>query len=568
MNGAPLKIVVIGGVACGPKAAARARRRDPEAEITIIEKGKYISYAGCGLPYYMAGTIPEITGLMTTSSGAVRNPEFFRKVKGIRVLINTVVESVDRNKKEVRIRDIAANKVDVLPYDKLVIATGGAPSMPTLEGINLKKVFALRKPEDAEIIRNTIEAGEADRMCIIGAGRIGLEVADALGAQAVDTTIVEIADQVLPTSLDPEMADYLAQVLRNEKVNLVLGESVVRLEGDENGVVKKVITDQKEIETDAVLIGVGVRPDVALAREMNLQIGPTGAISVDDHMRTSDPDIFAGGDCVECINMITGRRVYNPLGSVANRQGRVIGNNITGGDDIFPGILGTSVVKTLGTNVAKTGLTATEAHGHGLRVVTSLNPSGDRSHFFPGGKQVLLKLVADAETRRVLGAQAVGAGDVVRQIDTIAAAITFGATVDNLAKLDLAYAPPFATAISNVAHSANIIRNKIDGLVEAISPRMLKEKIQQGGDFVLLDVRSRLEVEKSPVKAFEVLHIPQEELQSRINELPKDKEIIVGCQIGLRSYDTLRAALIGAGCSNVKFLDGGWHVWFGCGYDD
>lgn len=562
------KIVIIGAVACGPKAAARARRRDPRADITVIDKGKFISYAGCGLPYFIAGAVPELKGLMTTSSGALRDKNFFDKIKGIKILLGTEVLEIDRNKKEVKVKNIESGSVESLPYDKLVIAAGAVPVIPKIEGIGLKKIFTLRKPEDAQSIRVAIEGGEADKICIIGAGRIGLEAADAFGAQGVDAAIVELAAQVLPSVLDLEIADYAAKVLRDQKVNLILGEKVIRFEGDSDGCVKKVITDKREIETDAVLLGVGVKPDTGLAKAAGLEIGVTGAISVDEYLRTSDPDIYAGGDCVECTNAVTGKKTYNPLGSVANRHGRVIGTNITGGDEIFPGVLSSSVIKTLGISVAKTGLSEAEARELGYRVVSSLNPSGDRSHFFPGGKYVVLKLIADANTRKVLGAQAVGGGDIVRQIDSIATAITFGATVDRLANVDFCYAPPFSMAISNVAHSANIIRNKLDGLVVSVSPAELKAKINRGDDFILLDVRSAKEVEKDPVKAKKAVWIPQDELKSRASELPPDTEIVVGCQIGLRAYDSLRAVLKSTECKNLKILDGGWHVWFNCGYDE
>ena len=563
-----MKVIVIGGVACGPKAAARIRHRDPESEITVIDGGKHLSYAGCGLPYFVAGAVPEIEGLMTTSSGILRDKNFFEDVKGINVKTDTEAIKIDREKKTVTVRDIESAETEELPYDKLVLATGASPVIPPIEGIDLKKVYTLRKPADAAVIRNDIEAGDADRICIIGAGRIGLEAADAFGAQAVDTTIVEQAEHVLPTFLDPEMADYTEVVLRKEKVEIFPGETVIRLEGDADGNVNKVITDKREIETDAVLIGVGVKPNITLAKEAGLETGDIGALAVDDHMRTNDPDIYAGGDCVECTNILTGKKVFNPLGSVANRQGRVIGNNVTGGDDVFPGVLGTSILKTLGINVAKTGLTETEAKKLGYKTVTSLNPSGDKSHFFPGGKYILLKLVVDAETRKILGAQAVGAGEVAKQIDTLVAAISFGATVDEAAKIDICHAPPFSNAISNVAHSCNIARNKLDGLIQTISPLEMKEMIENGDDFILLDLRTKKENEANNVKRKDVVCMPQDELRARIDELPKDKTIVVTCQVGLKTYDSFRAVIAGAGCADIRLLEGGLHVWFNCGYDD
>ncbi len=562
-----LKIVVIGGVACGPKAAARARRVNPDAEITVVEKGRYVSYAGCGLPYYIAGAVPELEGLMTTSSGALRDPGFFEKNKAIRVLLGTEAQQIDRENKQVKVKNLETGDTDTLDYDKLVVATGAEPIVPPIEGMELEKVYKLRNPEDAQTLREKIEAGEAERICLVGAGRVGLETLDAFEAQAVDATVVELTDQVLPTLLDPEMADYVTTELK-KNINLLLEEKVLKLEGDSNGAVNKVVTDKREIEVDAVLVGVGVKPNVELAKNAGLELGPTGAVAVDEHMLTSDPDIYAGGDCAECNHLVTGNKVYNPLGSVANRHGRVIGSNAAGLDETFPGVLGTSVLKTLGTNIAKTGLSETEVREMGYKVHTSLIPAGDKSHFFPGGKYVLLKLVADAGSRKVLGAQAVGPGDVVRQIDTVATAITFGATADRVANLDLCYAPPFGSAISNVAHSANAVRNKMDGLVSGISAKELLEKIKKGEDFVLLDIRKPGEAEKATVNLKDTLFIQQEELKDKTSELPADKDIVVGCQVGVRAYDSARAVLSKSGCKQIKVLDGGWHVWFGCGYDE
>jgi len=562
------KIVVIGGVACGPKAAARAHRLDPKAEITIIDKGSYISYASCGLPYYIAGAVPDLEGLMTNSSGTLRDCDYFTYEKGITVLARSEVCQIDRQKKEITIKNLDTSEFTTLPYDKLVLATGAEPIVPPIKGITLEGVYLLRRPEDAFKLRTAIEDGQADRICTIGAGRIALELCDAFEAQAVETTIIEIANQTLPTMLDKELADYVAGTLRKNKVKLLLSEKVMRLEGDADGRVVKVITDKREIETDAVLVGVGVKPNVDLAREIDLEIGSTGAVKVNEYLQTSDPDIYAGGDCVECSNIISGENIYFPLGSVANRHGRVIGTNIAGGRDRFFGVLGTSAVKTLGINIATTGINETTAARLGYQAVICLHPAGDKSHFFPGGKYVVLKLVVDANTRRILGAQAVGNGDVVKPIDTIAGIMNFAATIDDLANLDLAYAPPFSSSINNVVHCANIVRNKLDLLIDAITPIMLKQKLLNGKNIAILDIRSEAELQLGEIKHDDVHVIPVAELRSRINELPKDKELVVGCQVGVRAYDIMRNVLIKAGFTRLSMLDGGWHVWIGCGYNE
>ena len=553
------QIVIVGGVACGPKAAARARRCDPDAEITIFERGRYVSYAGCGLPYYLAGAVKALDGLMTTSSGDLRDPAFFRAVKDVNVRTGTLVEAIEPDKKQVRVKILPDGPSEAVAYDALVLATGASPITPRLPGLDLKKVLVLRRPEDAEGLLKLIEAGQADRVTIIGAGRIGLEVADAFGAQAVETTIVEMADQVLPNVVDRDIADYLASVLREEKVNLRLGERVLELKGDDQGNVAKVVTDHGEIETDAVLVAVGVKPNVELAKAAGLELGETGAVAVDDFMRTSRPDIFAGGDCVECRHLLTGRRVYAPLGSTANRQGRVIGDNATGGKSKFDGIVGTAVLRTLGLNLARTGLTEVEARAWGLRPAVGLAPSVDRSHFMAGGKPILVKVVADADSGRLLGAQVVGPGDAVRQVDVIATALRFGATLEDVAGLDLCYAPPFATAIEAVAHAANIVRNKTTGLAEGVSVYRMQE-LTAKGEAVLLDLRHPHEIEKLNFGNGNVVRIPLPELRKRIGELPRDKEIVCVCQIGARAYEAARI-LKGQGFPKVSFLDGGVSLW-------
>lgn len=549
------KIVIVGGVACGPKAAARARRRDPEAEIIIFERGRYISFAGCGLPYYLAGAVKELDGLMTTSSGELRDPEFFQAVKDVAVRTGTLVEAVDPAKKQVRVKSLSTGQSETVSYDQLVLATGASPVVPPFPGADLKKVFTLRRPEDAQGLLQMIEAGEADRVTIIGAGRIGLEVADAFGAQAVETTMVEMTDQVLPGVVDPDVARHVASVLREEKVALRLGERVKEIRGDSEGKVAKVVTDQGEIEADAVLVAVGVKPNVELAVGAGLTLGKTGAIAVDAFMRASDPGIFAGGDCVEVLHRISGRRVYAPLGSTANRQGRVIGDNLTGGEEKFDGIVGTSVLRSLGINLARTGLTEAEARSLGFQPVVGIAPSVDRSHYMAGGRPILVKIIADGKSGRVLGAQVVGPGEVVRRVDVIATALRFGATVDDLAALDLCYAPPFATAIEAVAHAGNIVRNKRSGLAETVSVQEAQE-LAAKDQAVWLDLRTPKEIENRKFGDEKMVCIPLSELRRRSQELPKDKEIICVCQIGVRAYEACRI-LKGQGFSRVKFLEGG-----------
>jgi len=560
MGESQLKIVVVGGVACGPKAAARARRRDPKAKITIIERGEHVSYAGCALPYYVGGTVPEFEGLISTHYGAVRDAAFFDRVKGIDVRLRTLAESVDTQTKTVRVRDLAGDTVEDLPYDKLVLATGGRPWAPPIEGLDLGRVLNLHVPTDAVRMRELIEGGEVDHAVIIGAGRTGLETAEAFFGQAVDVTLVELADHVLPTTLDPDMANLLETSLPKAAAKIRTGEKVLRLEGGDGGNVCKVVTDKGEIECDMVLMAVGVRPNVDLADRAGLEIGDTGAIAVNDRCQTSDPDVYAGGDCVECVHRVTGQKIFAPLGSTANRHGRVIGENVTGGDEHFPGVVGTGILKTLGMNVASTGLRETDAEKLGYEVETCLVPWFDRAHYYPGGKTFVAKLVADAKTGKLLGGQFVGKGEVDKRLDVVATALTFGATLGDVASLDLGYAPPYSTAIDGVAHASNVIRNKLAGLARSITPADLKSRIEQGASMVVLDVREQPETEKTPFGNGDVLRIPLSELRARLGELPADKEIVCMCAMGLRAYEA-SLTLRGAGFSQVTYVEGGMRVW-------
>ncbi|MEW6200870.1 MAG: FAD-dependent oxidoreductase [bacterium] len=555
-----IKIVVIGGVACGPKAAAKARRCDADAEITIVEKGDFISYAGCGMPYYIAGAVKKIEGLMMTPSGAVRDVEFFKDVKGITVRTNTFAQSIDRKKREVVLVDMKSGQMEAMSYDKLVLATGSSAVVPPIEGVGMKNVFTLHNLNDAAAIFNYIVGSNAGRVVIVGGGLIGLEAADAMGAQGVDTTIIEMMPHLLPQILDLEMSDYLAAAMRKEGVNVLTSAKVLKIEGDSDGTARKVITDKGEVETDFVILAIGVRPNTELAAAAGLQIGETGAIYVNEYLQTSDPDIFAGGDCVECTHSISGRKAYIPLGSIANRHGRIIGTNVTGGRETFPGVIGTTVLKTMGMNVGRTGLSEAQARNAGYSTVACISPSVDRAHFFPGGRGILIKLVAEEGSGKLLGAQIIGQGDMSKRIDVVAAALAFGASVEDMAKLDLGYAPPYSTAMDCIAHSANIIRNKFDNTANSITAAEVRDKISRGERFTILDVRSPVEVEKNRVNDGRVKNIPLDKLRQMMNELPKDGEIVTLCQAGLRAYEA-QVMLRGAGFSDVRFIDGGMALW-------
>ncbi len=553
------RIVVVGGVACGPKAAARARRLDPDAEITIIERGDLLSYAGCGMPYYIQGEIENADELMSTPAGAVRDGAFFKNVKAINCLSRTLAERIDRTQKAVEVVSLESGERSAIPYDKLVLATGADAFVPPFPGADLKNVFRLNHPYDAEGIRDAVMDGCKDAV-IIGAGLIGMEVAEALTTRGLRVSIVEMMDTVVPAFLDEDLARHLEKHLAAKGVTVYTGTKVESLEGDDAGKVTTVVTDKRRIDADLVLVAIGVRPNVKLARDAGLEIGETGAIKVNDRLRTSDPDIYAGGDCVENINRLTGNPCYVPLGSTANKHGRVIGDNVTGGDSRFPGVLGTVIFKAFDFSVGRVGLSEKDCVRLGIPHVTALTPGPDRAHYYPTARPMVLKVVSNADNGKLLGVQAVGLGDVAKRIDVAATALSYGAATRDLAELDLAYAPPYSSAVDLLAHASNVIDNKSRGVAASISPAELKEKLDSGESLVLLDVRTPQEIEAAPFKDPRVVNIPLGKLRARMDELPKDKEIVTFCKISVRGYEAQRI-LNGEGFGNVKFLDGGMMAW-------
>ena len=550
----------MGGVALGPKAAARARRRDPNAEITIVDRGDVFSYAGCGMPFFIEGQIADIDELLCTSLGVRRDEIFFRNVKDIKLLGHTEALKINRSKKTVTVQNLSTSHIYELPYDKLVLGVGASPVVPPIEGIDLQGVYRLYSPSDAEAIRAGIDKG-AKRVVIVGGGLIGMEVCGAFVSRGCDVAVLEMMERLVPALLDSDMSLLLEKYLRERGVKIGLGNRVSRIVGNSNGRVSAVETaNGARYGADMVIVAIGVRPNVKLAKEAGLAIGATGALAVDEFLRTSDPEIYAGGDCVENTDIVTGRKIYVPLGSTANKHGRVIGDNVTGGKTKFPGITATAVFKILDFNVGKTGLTEREAKTLGFSIVTAIAPRTDCSDYYPTNKTITIKLIADKDSGKLLGYQALGLGDVVKRVDVAATCLRFRAKIKDLADLDLGYAPPYSTAIDAVAHAANILRNKMDGLAHGISAADLKAKIERNEDFILLDVRSRGEVESSPFEDRRVVNIPIDELRSRLQELNSEKEIVIFCQTSVRAYDAERI-LRGSGFKNVKFLDGSLSAW-------
>lgn len=547
------KIVVIGANAAGAKAAAKARRTDPLADIVVLDRGRFISYGACGIPYYVSGAVPHVKELMSTPVGVVRDACFFKKVKGVSVRTGTEVSGIDREAKTVTLRD-ADSRESTLCYDKLILATGSSPFVPAIENVSLRNIFTVKSIEDAELLKAQATAGAA--ACIVGGGLIGLEAAEALRSKGVRVTVLEMRDQLLPGVLDAEVAAVVRKHMQAQGVTVRTGCAVTGFVGKAS--VEKVLAGGLELEADLVVLAPGVKPNVQLARDAGLAIGVTGAIAVDEELRTSDPDIYACGDCCESTHLVTGEKVFVPLGSTANKQGRVAGINAAGGRATFAGIIGTSILKVFNVNAGKTGLTEAEALARGFEVETVLAPAPDRAHFFPGAKPILLKLVAERGTGRILGLQAAGEGAVERRLDAAAAAITFKASAEQLAQLDLAYAPPYGAAMDNLIVAADVMKNKLSGHARGVPPREVKRKLDEGEDFLLLDVRSPAEHGEIGISGAKL--IPLGMLREKLDELPKDKEIVAFCKVSLRGYEAQKI-LDAAGFSDVKFMDGGIMAW-------
>jgi NADPH-dependent 2,4-dienoyl-CoA reductase/sulfur reductase-like enzyme/rhodanese-related sulfurtransferase len=554
------KVIIIGGNACGMKTASRLRRIDPQAEITVIEKGQNLSYAACGFPMYIAGMVPEVKNLMDTPLGIVRDWAFFKGVKGVTVLTRTEARRIDRKAKIVAAVDLETGAAVDLPYDKLVIATGAAPLIPPLEGTDLQGVFTLSTLTEAVAIKEYIGLRKPRCAVIIGGGLIGLEVAESLVQQGIAVTIIERLPTLLPALLDADMALLLQKYLRSQNITILTGTAAQRFEDDGEGRVARIVTEQGRLPVDMVIVSIGVRPEIALAREAGLKLGQTGALAVNEQLQTSDPDIYAGGDCVENRHLVSCLPVFAPMGSTANKHGRVIADTISGMFAAFPGILGTAVCKLFASTVGRTGLTEREARQLGHNVESVIVPGPDKPHFYAGAQPIIIKLIAEKLTGRLLGAQMFGPGDVAKRLDIAVSCLTFVATATQASRLDLAYAPPFSPAMDNFITAAGVLENKLQGLARGISPLVVKEKMDRGDDFIFLDVRSPQEFQQQHIAHPAVRHLPLGKLRAEASAMPQHKEIIITCKTSLRAYEAQRI-LDAAGFTHVAFMDGGFSAW-------
>ncbi|MDY0060496.1 MAG: FAD-dependent oxidoreductase [Myxococcota bacterium] len=554
------RIVVIGGSAAGPKAAARARRLDETAAITILQKAPDLSMASCGYPYYVGGFFDDRNMLLCSPTGVVRDPRFFLKAKGIVARTGVEATRIDRAARLVEIRDLQTGATEEVPYDKLILATGARPRLPPVPGVELAGVTTLQSMQDADFLRRVRDERRIRKAVIIGGGLIGVETCEALHLAGLEITVVELLPQLL-TFLDWQLAKLVENHVRAKGARVITDDGVTAFLGEDGQLRGVRLRSGAELDCELAVVAIGVIPNSGLAAAADLALGATGGILVDEHLRTSDPDIYAAGDCLEITQLVSGAKVHAPFGDLSNLQGRVAGENAVLGDVvIFPGTIQTGICKIFDYAAGSTGLSERAATAAGFEVETVVTASPDKPGFMQG-KLLVTKLVAERATGRILGAQCLGPGDVSKQLAVWAMAVRGKLTVDEMANADLPYAPPFSLAIDHGIAAAHVLQNKLKGRMRGISAVELHQRLASGDRPFLLDVRNPNEFEEVRLGAGERL-IPLGLLRDRLAELPADKstEIVCYCKISLRGYEAARV-LQANGWERVLVLEGGLMAW-------
>ncbi len=564
------KILVIGGVAVGPKSACRAKRLDPDADVIMVDQDNIISYGGCGIPYYVCGDVAEPEGLRQTAFHRVRDASFFAEEKCIKVKTSTRALKIDRRKQEVLVKNLENDQEEILSYDKLVLATGSTPFVPPIPGAEADGVSVVSNMHQAMDIKARLAKGEVGKAVILGAGAIGLEMGEAMAdLWGAETTIVEMMDQILPRVVDPNIATMAEHHLEQNNITVYTSERAEEILTDDNGKVTGVKTDKRSIEADIVIMAVGVRPNSQLAAEAGLAIGPFGGIVVNQRMQTSDRNIYAGGDCVEQLCLVSGMSTYAPLGSVANRQGRVIGSNLVGKPETFEGVVGSFIIKLFNNCVAKTGLSLEMATFMGYDAIVAFIAQADKAHFYPDNEMIYMQMVVEKKTKRVLGVQGISSHtrSLLARISAVAAILKYKPTVEDISNMEIPYSPPYASAMDVINTLGNAAQNLLEGRNK---PVYMEDFMQLFADrenekVMFLDVRGELQAEPLVEKyGPHWVNIPNNELGRRIDELPDDKKIILICNAGSRSYDALN--ILQKSGKDVHNLLGGMNGLLRAGY--
>ena len=539
-----MKVVIVGGVAGGATAAARIRRLDEQAEIVVFERSGFISYANCGLPYYIGGVIedPEELTLQTPES-------FFSRFR-VSMRVRHEVTAIHPDKKAVSVTDLETGEVFEESYDKLILSPGAKPTQPRLPGVGLNKLFTLRTVEDTFRIKAYISENHPKSAVLAGGGFISLELAENLRELGMEVTIVQRPKQLM-NPFDPDMAAFIHSEMRRHGVKLALGHTVEGFE-EKDGGVDVLLKDEAPLHADMVVLAIGVSPDTQLAQDAGLELGVKGSIVVNDRMETSVPDIYAVGDAVQVKHFVTGQDVLLSLAGPANKQGRIAADNICGGDSHYTGSQGSSVIKVFDMTAATTGVNETNAKKAGLDVDTVILSPMSHAGYYPGGKVMTMKVVFEKETYRLLGAQIVGYEGVDKRIDVLATAIRAGLKATELKDLDLAYAPPYSSAKDPVNMAGFMIENIAKGVLKQWHLADV-DTLPRDGSVTLLDTRTVGEFDGGHIDGF--LNIPVDELRERLGELDKRKRVYVICQSGLRSYIACRI-LAGNGFDCYNFSGG------------
>ncbi len=532
-----MNVLIIGGVAAGTKTAAKLKRENRDTEVTIITKGKEISYAGCGLPYYVGGLIRESEELI------VNTPEKYAALTGVRVLTETEATAVDAEKKTVTVRDEKTGEVRQLSYDKLVVAVGASPAVLPVKGMDLPGVFTIRKPADAIGVRAYAEENGVKKAVVVGAGFIGLEMAENLQKKGISVTVIDFASQILPNILDPEMAAYGKKHLLNQGIRVITGTKAEEITGESR--VEGVKTTAGLLNCSLVIMAAGIRPNTGFLEGSGVEMN-RGAIVVDRTMKTSLPDVYAAGDCVQVVNRLTGRPQWSPMGSSANLEGRTLAQILGGKEKAYPGVLGTGVVKLPGINCGRTGLTEQQAREAGYEVETVLAVTDDKAHYYPDAAFFATKLIADRESHKLLGMQVFGPGAVDKMVDIAVMGMNMGARLEDFENGDFAYAPPFSTAIHPFVQAVYVLLNKLDGELISMTPAEYGAGKARG--YRILDV--------APVPSIRgARYVELDHVTGELEGIGKEEKLLLVCAKGKRAY-FLQNRLRALGYENTVVLEG------------
>lgn len=532
-----MKVLVLGGVAAGTKIAAKLMREDRGNEVIVLNKGKDISYAGCGLPYYVGHVIEDREQLI------VNTPEKYSKLTGVTVVTETEATKVDPGAKQVTAVDVNTGEEKTYSYDKLVISVGASPVKPPIEGCDLENVFFVRTPEDAIRLRDVVDSGSVKKAVVVGAGYIGLEIAENLKLQGIRPFVLDMAPHALP-GFDAEMAEYVEGKLQESGIPVVTGVAVTGIEGD--GKVEKVITSKRAYKADLVVLSAGIRPNTAFLEGSGIEMFK-GTILTNAKGETNLPDIYAAGDCAMIHNALTEKTAWSPMGSTANIAGRLIAQNMMGADLNYRGALGTAVCKLPEINVGRTGLTEAQAAEEGFDPVSVITVVDDKAHYYPGAGTFVIKMIADKASLRLLGVQVIGAGAVDKVVDIAVTGIMLKGTLTDLADMDLAYAPPFSTAIHPFEHTLNVLMNKINGRFETFTPAEYAQGAAEG--YKVVDACLQPSIEGAP-------YVELTTVEGPVDGLDPEEKILLVCNKGKRAY-LLQNRLKFYGYKHTKVLEGG-----------